>query len=217
MNKNIKTSNSIVFIILFAFNISITACSSSPINNNISQKNNDSSYKYVNEELEKLIVYADKAKKYIAAHNYANNICFLIDMSISSGKNRFFVYDINKDSILLSGLVAHGACGDFFSADPTFSNVSNSKCSSLGRYKIGGKYSGNYGTAYKLYGLDETNSNAFNRVIVLHGYGCVPDEEPYPLPVCNSLGCPMVSYNFLKKLSGYIDKSNKPILLWMFK
>lgn len=215
MYRGIKRSNSIVFIIMFVFNIAIAACSSKPVSNNFSD--NDSSSRSIDKELEKLNTYANKIKAYASSHNYTSNICFLVNMNIPSGKNRFFVYDINKDSILLSGLVAHGAGGDFFSANPIFSNVPNSKCSSLGKYKIGGKYNGNYGLAYKLYGLDETNSNAFNRAIVLHGYSCMPDEETYPIPICNSLGCPMVSYNFLKKLSSYIDKSNKPILLWIFK
>ncbi len=66
-------------------------------------------------------------------------------------------------------------------------------CSSLGKYKIGEKYRGQYGKSYKLYGLENTNSNAYKRAIVLHGFSCVPDEEIYPGVVCNSLGCAMVS------------------------
>jgi len=205
----LKFINNIIFFIVFALNIAITTCSSKPTTL-------DSNYNYVDKELDRLKIYAAKAKAYNLKHNYANNICFLIDMRLASGKNRFFVYDINKDSVLLAGVVAHGAGGYFFTAEPRFSNTLHSKCSSLGKYKIGGKYEGNYGTAYKLYGLDASNSNAFNRFIVLHGYECVPDEAPDPLPICNSLGCPMVSFNFIKKLSTYIDQSNKPILLWIF-
>lgn len=214
----IKFNNIIVFTIVFVLHISTTACFSTPTNKNKTNRTTtlDSSYHYANKDLERLKAYAAKAKAYNLQHNYASNICFLIDMQLTSGKNRFFVYDMNKDSVVLASVVAHGAGGDFFTAEPRFSNTPHSKCSSLGKYKIGKKYEGNYGTAYKLYGLDASNSNAFNRFIVLHGYECVPDEAPDPLPICNSLGCPMVSFNFLKKLSTYIDQSNKPILLWIF-
>ena len=96
-----------------------------------------------------------------------------------------------------------------------FSNTPNSLCSSLGKYKIGVKYNGRFGKAYKLHGLENTNNKAYERYIVLHGYDCVPDETLYPEYLCNSEGCPMVSYKFLDTLSGYIDNSKKPILLWI--
>jgi hypothetical protein len=35
--------------------------------------------------------------------------------------------------------------------------------------------------------------------------------------LCNSLGCVMVSYNFFEKLSRLIEKSDKPIVLWMYQ
>lgn len=146
---------------------------------------------------------------------YNNSVFFLVDMNIHSGKKRFFVVDMNTDSILAAGLVAHGACGMFFSATASFSNEPNYYCSSLGRYKIGNKYAGRFGPAYKLYGLDSSNSNAYKRNVVLHSYYEVPDKEIYPGRVCNSQGCPMVSKNFLKQLALYIDASKKPILLWI--
>jgi hypothetical protein len=156
-------------------------------------------------------------KQYAGKNGYSTNFCFLIDMNLHSGKNRFFVYDLQHDSICTSGLVAHG-CGDkYFSAEASFSNKANSYCTSEGKYKIGGKYTGSYSTSYKLHGLDSTNSNAYNRLVVLHAYTCVPDEEPYPQPICNSKGCPMVSYKFLDTLGNYIKKEKKPILLWIFK
>lgn len=40
---------------------------------------------------------------------YNKDIAFFIDMRIPSGKNRFFVYDLNADKIIDKGLVAHGS------------------------------------------------------------------------------------------------------------
>lgn len=152
-------------------------------------------------------------KKYTSARDYNPRICFLIDMKIPSGKKRFFVYDLKKDSILLSGLVAHGSCNNGFKMDANFSNKVNSGCSSFGKFKVGKSYNGRFGIAYKLYGLDESNNNAFERTLVLHSYKCVPDQETHPLPICNSRGCPMVSVDFLQRLRSYLDHSDKPVLL----
>src|SRR5215470_4302992 len=131
-----------------------------------------------------------QARSFAIQNGYSTSYCFFIDMSIHSGKKRFFVYDLDKNVVLISGLVAHGSCKEGFLTDAKFSNVPGCGCSSSGKFKIGEKYRGQYGTSYKLYGLDITNSNAYRRAVVLHGFSCIPDEEIYPKPVCNSFGCP---------------------------
>ncbi len=157
-------------------------------------------------------------KEYAKNNSYNSSIGFLVDMNIKNGRKRFFVVDLLKDSILISGLVTHGNSNNpLYTEDAIFSNQEGSYCSSEGKYKIGTKYSGRFGKAYHLYGLDKTNSNAFSRAVVLHALDCVPDEEVYPDYICNSLGCPTVSIKFLNKLSTYIDNSKKPMLLWIFK
>jgi len=166
---------------------------------------------------EKLLSKASAAKLFVKQKGFNDKIVFLVDMSIASGKNRFFVYDFETDSILYSGLVAHGSCYSGFQVNPTFSNTVNSGCSSLGKYKIGNAYQGNFGLAYKLYGLDSLNSNAYKRNIVLHSYESVPEQETDPEPICNSLGCPMTSPVFLQQLKTIIDNSKKPVLLWIFE
>ncbi len=155
-------------------------------------------------------------KKYIVQKGFSAQYVFLIDMRLPSGKARFFIYDLLKDSIVKAGLVAHGSCRTKFLAAPQFSNVPDCGCTSIGRYKIGGVYDGRFGKAYKLLGLDSTNSNAYKRDVVLHAYDCVPDTETYPNPICNSLGCAMVSYQFLKVAGNIIEQSKKPVLLWMY-
>jgi len=160
---------------------------------------------------------ANEISNYASQHGYSTQYCFLINMSIKSGRNRFFVYDLEDNSVAYSGLVAHGCCNETFMSHPKFSNSSNSGCSSLGKYKVGAFYTGKYGASYRLYGLDNSNSNAFQRGVVIHGYDCVPDKEIFPMVLCNSLGCPMVSYHFFDKLSHIIDHSEKPIVLWIYR
>jgi hypothetical protein len=160
---------------------------------------------------------ASEIASYADQKGYSTKYCFLIDMSLPSGRNRFFVYDLEKRSVVYSALVAHGSCNETFISQARFSNANNSGCSSPGKYKVGTFYHGKYGESYKLHGLDKSNSNAFQRGVVIHGYDCVPDEEIYPRVLCNSLGCPMVSYNFFDKLSRIIKQSEKPILLWIYR
>ncbi len=64
-------------------------------------------------------------------------------------------------------LVAHGRnSGDVYAEK--FSNKIDSKMSSLGLFIVGEKYQGENGTSLHLIGLNETNSNAADRGIVIH-------------------------------------------------
>ncbi len=156
-----------------------------------------------------------KALDYARAKQYNTHIAFFSDMSMRSGKRRFFVVNLDSQSVVKSGLVTHGHCKKYV-GKPQFSNVEGSNCTSLGRYKVGYKYDGQFGTAYKLYGLDTSNSNAFARFVVLHSHGCVPDMEQ-SFGICLSEGCPTVSPQFLSALEPIIDGSAKPILLWVYR
>ncbi|PWT76456.1 MAG: hypothetical protein C5B59_06435 [Bacteroidetes bacterium] len=175
-----------------------------------------SRYRLTTNEKAKIVEHAVIIRNFLHGKDFNNNYCFLIDMSIPSGKKRFFVYDLRKDTVLGSGLVAHGHCNHGFSFKPAFSNRPGSCCTALGKYSVGFHYQGTFGSAYKLSGLDSSNRNAFERNIVLHSYGCVPESETYPIPICNSSGCPMVSQVFLKHLQPIIDHAGKPIILWIY-
>ncbi len=156
-------------------------------------------------------------KKFCRDNNYSTQYCFMVDMSIHSGKKRFFVYNLKKSSVECEGLVTNGAGSETGSEKLLFSNVPGSGCTSLGRYKIGNSYNGRFGLAYKLHGLNKTNSKAFERYVVLHSHSCVPEDDIYPGSICPSLGCPTVAPEFLTTLSNYISKSGKPVLLEIYE
>ena len=164
-------------------------------------------------EYEKLKITAASLKIFGNRMNYNTTTCFLVDMSISPGKKRFFIYNLQKDSIEQAGLVTHGCGSESGNGKFHFSNALRSNCTSLGKYRIAGAYNGKFGLAYKLYGLDETNNNAFSRDVVLHAHSCVPDDEVYPLSICKSLGCPTVSPAFLMILKSYITRSKKQLIM----
>jgi hypothetical protein len=157
-------------------------------------------------------------KNYVAENNFNTEYCFLVDMSIPDGKNRFFVYNLDKDAPEISSLVSHGfgSTKQNSYAELEFSNEPNSFKTSLGRYRIGDPYKGTYGLSYKLYGLDSTNDRAFERTIVLHADTHVPEREVFPYHIYQSAGCPTVSPLFLQVLSKYIRASKKPILMWIY-
>jgi hypothetical protein len=166
--------------------------------------------------LTKLKGKADAANSFIKDKSYNDQICFLIDMSLPSGQNRFFVYDLKKDTIKNAGVVTHGRCNQQWLEGRKYSNEPGCGCTSLGKYKVGYSYSGKFGLAYKLYGLDKTNSNAFKRYVVLHSHECVPETEIKD-DICQSDGCPTVAPGYLQQLKPIIDKSGKPVLLWIYQ
>ncbi|MFB9080321.1 murein L,D-transpeptidase catalytic domain-containing protein [Flavobacterium procerum] len=169
-------------------------------------------------ELFRLNEHVSEVKSFIASnHKYNTKIAFLVDMKIKSGRNRFFVYDLENDQIIDQGLVAHGSGsetkikGDILQ----FSNVPESNCTSLGKYSVEKSYKGVFGKAFRLAGLDESNNNAMKRAIVLHHYKEVPyDEQGYY--IINSHGCPMVNEVFFKRLEKIIDSSNSKIMLSVY-
>lgn len=155
-------------------------------------------------------------KDFIKAKNYNQDLAVFINFRIHSGKYRYFLYDLKNNKILQKAIVAHGdGSVTKNSSALSFSNVDGSHQSSLGKYEIKESYYGKFGKAYRLDGLDKTNSNARSRAIVLHSYYCIPDKESVQ-PVCLSFGCPMLSKKTFNETAKYIDRSEKIILLYAF-
>ena len=159
---------------------------------------------------------AAEAKAFTAQKGFNTSVCFLIDMSLPSGQNRFFVYNMETDSLLKSGLVAHGRCNQEWLEGRKYGNTVGCGCTSLGKYRVGYAYNGRFGEAFKLYGLEQSNDKAFDRFVVLHSYEGVPFNETTD-EICQSDGCPMVAPGFLRLLKPVIKGSDKPILLWIYE
>jgi len=158
---------------------------------------------------------AQALEKYAKKNHYSTDYFILVDMSLSSAEKRMYLWDTSTDKPIKSGLIAHGHCRKNL-IEVEFSNIKGSNCSSQGRYAISEQYTGQFGESYKLLGLDSTNSNAFDRFVVLHSHICVGDSEQF-FPICLSEGCPTLSPTMLNELKPIIDASTKPILLWIFK
>lgn len=94
------------------------------------------------------------------------NYWAVVDFNRRSSEERFFIYDL-KGRSSKKFLVAHGKkSGEAYATK--FSNVIGSNCSSLGVYKTLDVYQGKHGTSLHINGLDDTNSNAYERAVVIH-------------------------------------------------
>src|SRR6476469_5272488 len=71
--------------------------------------------------LSKLDRRAREIRMYAGKKGYSTRYCFLLDMSMHSGLRRFFVYDMTRNTVAFSGLVAHGSCDQMFLKQARFS------------------------------------------------------------------------------------------------
>lgn len=172
------------------------------------------------------------SKKYTTYHVDALKFCkdqrmntdyyFLLDLSIHSGKNRFFIYDFKQKKIVDKNIVTHGAC-DHFETNVTkyqkakFSSRQDSHCSMKGKFKIGKRDYSSWGinVKYWLHGLEAQNKSAKDRIVVLHSWTMVANKEIFPRYSPLSWGCPAVSNAFMRKLDLRLQKTKKPVLLWI--
>lgn len=165
-----------------------------------------------------------EALAFCVANGYNESFYYLVDLSLHSGKNRFFVYNFEQKKTIDKGLVTHGSC-DQFQENPDkwekakFDKRNDSHCSMKGKYKIGKRDYSSWGikVKYWLHGLESTNNTAVNRVVVLHSWSAVSEAEIYPDVSPLSWGCPAVSDAFMKKLDTQLKASEKPVLLWIIE
>ncbi|CAM3596297.1 murein L,D-transpeptidase catalytic domain-containing protein [Elizabethkingia occulta] len=174
-------------------------------------------------DIKKLKQKAEEALLYNKQNKLNTDFCILIDMSIHSGLNRFFIWDFKQNNIIEKYLVGHGCGTNSWSSDESagkaeFSNEDGSHLSSLGKYKIGARGYSNWGinVKYIMHGLEETNSNAVKRVIVFHSWDKMSDEEVFPKGSPEGWGCPTVSNNVMKIIDLKLKNSAKPVLMWIY-
>ena len=159
-----------------------------------------------------LITHCLATLKPYLKRGFNRGVAFYVDLTRPSNQPRFFVADLQRNRFLAQGLCCNGRTDT--QGNVIYSNQPNSSCSSRGAAKVSYSYHGQFGKAYKLEGLEPSNSNMFARAIVLHAHSCIA-AEPQSAPICVSKGCPTVNPAFLATLAGYIDHSAKSILLYI--
>lgn len=123
-----------------------------------------------------------------------DDLLTLIDYSLPSTQPRLWVLDLKRGKVLFHELVAHGSgTGENYAT--RFSNVKDSRQTSLGLFLTGGTYQGGNGYSLKLKGLEEgVNDRAEERHIVMHGAWYVsPAQVRSQGRLGRSWGCPALS------------------------
>lgn len=97
----------------------------------------------------------------------------LVDFSLPSSEQRFWLLDMHTQQAIHQDWVAHGkGSGDPHDANLStrFSDTPDSKQSSLGLYRAAETYTGRHGYSLRLDGLEPGfNGRARQRAIVMHG------------------------------------------------
>ena len=117
----------------------------------------------------------------------------IIDFSLPSSERRLWIFDLDRQRLLLNDLVAHGQqSGDNFAT--RFSNREGSHQSSIGLFRTQESYTGKHGYSLRMDGLEPGfNDLARQRAIVIHPADYVnPAWIKTQGRIGRSQGCPAV-------------------------
>jgi hypothetical protein len=143
-----------------------------------------------------------------------SDLLTVIDYSLPSTEPRLWVLDLARGKVLFHELVAHGA-GSGEKLATRFSNVNDSRATSLGLFLTGETYEGGNGYSLKLKGLDEgVNDRAEARHIVMHGawYVSADHARQYGM-LGRSWGCPALPLQDAKSVIDAI-KGGSFVFAW---
>lgn len=159
-------------------------------------------------------IFLPAMKGYYKYKAFKPGIISIIDYSKPSTEKRFYIIDLDNDTILFNTLIAHGKnSGNNFARK--FSNTPQSLQSSLGFFKTGETYMGKHGYSLQLIGLEKgINNNAKMRSIVIHGANYVnADFIKKHGRLGRSWGCPALP---ISKTNSIIDNIQNGTCLFIY-
>ena len=148
-------------------------------------------------------------------HDYNMKIAIFVDLSLHSGRNRFVVWDFEGERPLLVCPVSHGSGSAKPHRRTAYAKISNedgSHLSAVGRALVAERYEGRYGVAYRLDGLDSSNSNLRSRCVVLHSWRYTTSFPIFPLPTVGSFGCPVISRKMMSRLDAILSEHSRVVI-----
>ena len=161
---------------------------------------------------------AERAKElleYCRREGYNTRVALFVDLSRHSGRRRFVAWDMVRMVPIFTSPVSHGSGSEMShvrSAYARFSNEDGSHLSSLGRAVVAERYEGRYGVAYRLDGLEATNSNLRSRYVVLHGWEHTTSYPIWPRATVGSFGCPVLSRRMMARVDELLRREKDVIL-----
>ncbi|MEE1148335.1 MAG: murein L,D-transpeptidase catalytic domain family protein [Alistipes sp.] len=157
-------------------------------------------------------------RRFCEREGYNTRVAMFVDLSRHSGRNRFVVWDMVRNVPMFTCPVSHGSGSHrshIRSAYARLSNEDGTHLSSEGRALVAERYEGRYGVAYRLDGLDATNSNIRSRCIVLHGWEHTTSFPIFPFATVGSFGCPVLSRRMMAKVDELL-RQEKGVILEVF-
>ena len=161
---------------------------------------------------------AERAKElleYCRREGYNTRVALFVDLSRHSGRRRFVAWDMVRMVSIFTCPVSHGSGSEMShvrSAYARFSNEDGSHLSSLGRAVVAERYEGRYGVAYRLDGLEATNSNLRSRYVVLHGWEHTTSYPIWPRATVGSFGCPVLSRRMMARVDELLQREKGVII-----
>ncbi|MGR5130838.1 murein L,D-transpeptidase catalytic domain family protein [Vibrio alfacsensis] len=114
-------------------------------------------------------LFSDAFKAFKQTQNRKKPVLTIIDYSKPSTEKRFYVVDLEKNKLIFNTYVSHGVNSGKKTATK-FSNIVNSRKTSLGTFLTDTTYYGSNGYSLRLDGLTNgVNDRARERYIVVHG------------------------------------------------
>ena len=158
---------------------------------------------------------AEALLEYCRKEGYNTDIALFVDLSRHSGRRRFVAWNFSLKKAIFCCPVSHGSGSQKShqrSAYAQVSNVDGSHLTSLGCALVAERYEGRYGVAYRLDGLDDTNSNLRSRCVVLHSWEYTASFPVWPLATVGSFGCPVLSRKMMARLDKLLNKHERVVL-----
>ena len=154
-------------------------------------------------------------REFCSREGYNTRVALFVDLSRHSGRCRFMAWDMERNVPIFMCPVSHGSGSKrshVRSGYATLSNEDGSHLTSLGRALVAERYVGRYGVAYRLDGLDATNSNLRPRCVVLHGWEYTTSFPIFPLATVGSFGCPVLSRKMMRRVDELLHQHDRVIL-----
>ena len=162
---------------------------------------------------------AKALREFCRKEGYNTDVALFVDLARHSGRRRFVAWSFEQNAPIFTCPVSHGSGAKeshVRSAYAEVSNVDGSHLSSLGRALVAERYEGRYGVAYRLDGLDESNSNLRPRCVVLHGWEHTTSYPIWPRSTVGSHGCPVLSRAMMRSLDEMLQ-SKQRVVIEIFK
>ncbi len=160
-----------------------------------------------------------QVQNYCKKFGYNDSYYIICDFGKASGRKRFYLYDLNDKERIMRSYCMHGNGGGSTAKKPVFSNLPGSNCSSIGLYALKGIGSYSIKNSIRLTGLDNTNSMARARGLLIHSSKKTSrfhGEKDYIPLGDESHGCFTISSSCLAELMTIysVHGKKKRILMW---